>query len=504
MGDSADMDELLRAGIAAAQAGQREKARTLLTRVVEEDDGNAHAWLWLSGVVDSLDNQEVCLQHVVALDPSNKVAQRGLELIRRQRLDTLLQAGIAAAQKGQRDHARKLLMRLVEQEEANLQAWVWLSELVDNLDDREICLENALTLDAENEELRQKLAALHRQKEDQAAAAAQAMALAVPVAEPGTEEPGQRPAAAVPAPSPGEGPFSPGDEFANIYLCPYCAAPTQPGDRKCRACRNGLWSKTRKREECSSWLWIAVSLQLGTAAWDFAGAVMLLMYVGFRSGAASALDLLPLYFWLPSKVSPEVAAAALAALPRPIFLASTLGVLISLVVVTGLFMRWRPFFYLFLANAVLLAVLAISGMLISRGIALLCGGVGVLLALAVVWLAFQIQDDFFHDRRRILMEAHREAMGGLDFLVHARRYAKERMWALAALHFRRAAVWLPDQIEAHLGLAVAYTNLRRYDMAAQALADARRINPSSPQVQEMAATLDRLTAAGRPPSPSPA
>ena len=85
--ESGSTGDLLRAGISAAKAGHREHARALLMEVVERDEGNAKAWLWLSGVVDSLDDREVCLENVLTLDPDNDAAQCGLEWIREQKRD---------------------------------------------------------------------------------------------------------------------------------------------------------------------------------------------------------------------------------------------------------------------------------------------------------------------------------------------------------------------------------------------------------------------------------
>src|SRR5512136_2122808 len=72
---------LLRQGIAAARSGQPETARRLLTQAVEQDERNATAWLWLSGVVESLDDKQVCLENVLTLEPGNQAAQAGLDWI---------------------------------------------------------------------------------------------------------------------------------------------------------------------------------------------------------------------------------------------------------------------------------------------------------------------------------------------------------------------------------------------------------------------------------------
>jgi tetratricopeptide (TPR) repeat protein len=64
--------------IRAARAGQREEARTLLLQIVEDDENNELAWLWLSGVVEADEERRVCLENVLALNPNNEAARRGL------------------------------------------------------------------------------------------------------------------------------------------------------------------------------------------------------------------------------------------------------------------------------------------------------------------------------------------------------------------------------------------------------------------------------------------
>ena len=76
---------LLEEGIAAAKAGQKEQARQCLMRVVEADETNEQAWLWLSGVVESLEDRQVCLENVLALNPDSGPAKKGLAWITQQR-----------------------------------------------------------------------------------------------------------------------------------------------------------------------------------------------------------------------------------------------------------------------------------------------------------------------------------------------------------------------------------------------------------------------------------
>jgi tetratricopeptide (TPR) repeat protein len=101
-----EVQALLREGIAAAKAGQkktgptetgqkriyridtdrlnhRARARDLLTQVVELDETNVIAWLWLSTVMDDLAERRLCLENVLILDPDNEPAQKGLAQVDR-------------------------------------------------------------------------------------------------------------------------------------------------------------------------------------------------------------------------------------------------------------------------------------------------------------------------------------------------------------------------------------------------------------------------------------
>jgi ketosteroid isomerase-like protein len=72
-------DKLLKEGIAAFKAGRKKEARELFFQIIELDRGNEQAWLWLSGAVDTDDERRACLEEVLALNPANAVARRGLE-----------------------------------------------------------------------------------------------------------------------------------------------------------------------------------------------------------------------------------------------------------------------------------------------------------------------------------------------------------------------------------------------------------------------------------------
>ena len=78
-------DDLLKQGIAALKGGRKTEAHRLLMRVVQQDESNEMAWLWLSGAVDTDEERRICLEKVLATNPNNGIAQRGLEALRKRR-----------------------------------------------------------------------------------------------------------------------------------------------------------------------------------------------------------------------------------------------------------------------------------------------------------------------------------------------------------------------------------------------------------------------------------
>ncbi len=80
--------ELLVRGIAAAKTGEardKDEARFYLEWVLRSDDAGAEqkssAWLWLSQIEDDPRKKRDCLENVLAADPSNISARRGLAIL---------------------------------------------------------------------------------------------------------------------------------------------------------------------------------------------------------------------------------------------------------------------------------------------------------------------------------------------------------------------------------------------------------------------------------------
>lgn len=77
-----EVSAVVQKGIAAVKDGRRNEARELLMRAVELDDHNEQAWLWLSGVAEGIEDQIICLENVLVINPANRAAEHGLHQLR--------------------------------------------------------------------------------------------------------------------------------------------------------------------------------------------------------------------------------------------------------------------------------------------------------------------------------------------------------------------------------------------------------------------------------------
>lgn len=75
---SANIDAMLRAASDAVRANKKAEARELLEKVLELDEHNEQAWLWMSGVVDSAEDRRVCLENILIINPTNETALKGI------------------------------------------------------------------------------------------------------------------------------------------------------------------------------------------------------------------------------------------------------------------------------------------------------------------------------------------------------------------------------------------------------------------------------------------
>jgi hypothetical protein len=77
-----DVQTTLQQAIDAAKAGRKEEARRLLENVLDVEERNEQAWLWLSSVIDEDEDRIICLENVLTVNPRNEAARKGLAALR--------------------------------------------------------------------------------------------------------------------------------------------------------------------------------------------------------------------------------------------------------------------------------------------------------------------------------------------------------------------------------------------------------------------------------------
>jgi tetratricopeptide (TPR) repeat protein len=171
---------LLEQAMSAMQAGDKEGAKSLLHRLVEIEPGREAAWLWLASLYNELPAIAHCLQQAVHINPQNAQATQALHAVLQRMqappangqtappnsspnagsspplfdengrpfdFEELKRRGIVAGKGGRRDEARQYLLAACEANDSDAETWFWLSTVVDDPEDRQIALENVLTLD---------------------------------------------------------------------------------------------------------------------------------------------------------------------------------------------------------------------------------------------------------------------------------------------------------------------------------------------------------------------
>lgn len=83
--DGVNTSALLRRAVGLARDGRRVEARDIFLRIVEEDPRNELAWMWLAGLVDSLEDRIIACENVLTINPSNARASAYLHKLKQRR-----------------------------------------------------------------------------------------------------------------------------------------------------------------------------------------------------------------------------------------------------------------------------------------------------------------------------------------------------------------------------------------------------------------------------------
>jgi tetratricopeptide (TPR) repeat protein len=157
------MSETVQRAIQSARAGRRTEARNLLLDVVESDPHNETAWMWLSGLVDSLEDRIIACENVLTINPANERVRTYLAQLQHQQEMSLSRKSIEDAtelyQQAKRSVARndhetalQLARQALEKQNDFEHAWLLIGQLSPDVDEQLAALEQASQLNPANPE----------------------------------------------------------------------------------------------------------------------------------------------------------------------------------------------------------------------------------------------------------------------------------------------------------------------------------------------------------------
>lgn len=378
-----------------------------------------------------------------------------------------LDEGIARAKAGQNDEARDLLLRVVERDERNVQAWLWLAGVVNSLDDKRIALENVLTLEPDNPAAKAGLEWLDRQASAPPAGTSESPSI-----------PSEHPYASLEHVT---GPPT-RDEFApEPEGCPRCGQAVQESDARCPHCAHPLTiyapkaaDSTQVRLLTVTWLVQAIAdlmhglLMIAALQMMVGGTVVMgninafLAGGAFRSGLPTPGLLQAVRIWITVDaiaLAWSLVVAAILPMRRP---------------ATPIIALFVTAFHLALAGSGL--VLELSSLIVAAARAVLALFIGL-------WLLGS-HSDFEWITLRQRLELDTFAKSSMDHYTQGRYYRRIGQTAKAILHLQRAVELNPKRYDYRVALGNAYYAMGRYDRAADQLRVALELNPNAPDVRE--------------------
>ncbi|MBO9327179.1 MAG: tetratricopeptide repeat protein [Roseiflexus sp.] len=467
--------DTLHQAIAAARDGRRDDARALLLHLLEADPRNERAWLWLSGVVDDPEDVKICLENVLALNPSNPRARQGLEWLH-------ARMGLPLPPLPPPDQTGRCLEREIDTHAlsvARLRAYRTTLAVVEPV-------------------------APPRPKPDPISAPVPSTLQNWPVAtraNPAPTLPTSAPApatvrtaVAVPSTDPARhlASVAPADDAT--IPCPYCGAPTVETQRRCAQCGGSLLVRVAPSDEQSPivqalvWMWRggAVAVLLIALVFPVMGVFL------YQEAPANGF---PIGILIPSVILAPVTITGFS-VAQQLAQRSTWALYLAVGLTTvgligALALAVRPDALIGMLNRLTSATSIPSTWLLPliAGARLIAIGAGVA---HIATIALTIVG---YDAIVGRLERFRYILKPSDHLTHYNNGValKNRgMWYVAALEWEWAVKKAPYDVTYLRALGLAYARLKQFDKAQSMIDRALQAAPDNPRLREDRALIERL------------
>lgn len=157
-------EALLKKGISAAQSGDRDGARKLLTQVVALEPSSEDAWMWLASISDYPEELQAFLKRVLEINPDNTRAVEWHAATNALLAKTLVQRAAAANNDGSHEIATQCLAQALAHDANCESAWDLKASLADSDDEKMEYLERVLSINPDNADAADKMAVIQRAK----------------------------------------------------------------------------------------------------------------------------------------------------------------------------------------------------------------------------------------------------------------------------------------------------------------------------------------------------
>ena len=173
-----DLESLVKKGIAAAQSGDREQARKLLSQATAIDPASEDAWLWLASISEYPEELLAFLNRVLEINPENERACEWRVATKAVLAKTFVQRAATAWENGDSDLARQFLDHALAQDNDCESAWFGKAQFAESDDQKIEFFERVLEISPENHEASDAVAAISRARIEAAFDAAHSAAAA--------------------------------------------------------------------------------------------------------------------------------------------------------------------------------------------------------------------------------------------------------------------------------------------------------------------------------------
>lgn len=158
---------LLQQAIDAARSGKEQAARDMFLEIVRIEPGNEVAWMWLTGLLDELEDRIIACERVLSINPKNQKTRKYFDrLLEEQKArdrknlfeveERVLKAH-ELIKKRRRPEALLLLQNIVNEEKGSKQAWLLYADLAPDISDKVRAYETIFRIEPHSEEIRQTL-----------------------------------------------------------------------------------------------------------------------------------------------------------------------------------------------------------------------------------------------------------------------------------------------------------------------------------------------------------